>query len=334
MVETVRIGLIARDDCGGLAAQSQEFANNLPIDSTLVVQLGKKGRGTSFPFEWPNSLTVKGPWIDDLATCRQFVDQVDVVLSIETFYGPMILELAKQKGIPTVRYANPELYKREGETHVVLPTHWESERFPDAVVIPQGVTRQLATLRTGAAKHLLHVQAPAMMDRNGTGDFHVAMAHIQRPLKATIVGQGTLNHTQSSRHEYIYDQNFHQNRFDIFANDIDLLVLPRKYGGLSLPMLEAASFGIGIITTDLMPQREWLPLDSLVSISGSTIIKMVGGDFPVNDVDVYQLTKRIERFTNESIEDLSRASLVLADAYSWANVTPLWLDYFARILDA
>lgn len=332
----MRIGLVARQDCGGLAAQSLEFAKNLPITATMVVDLGELGRGPSFGYDWPMPIHVKGPWIDDLVSVRNFLNEVDVVLSIETFYGEMITELAKYRGIPTVRYANPELFKQEGESHVVLPTNWELNRMLQygATVIPQGVTmpeRTMDFVRHHEARTIMHFAAPAMMDRNGTLDFHAAMSHTRKGFTVKVAGPRDKIYVQGPQHDWHYDSEFRQNRLDFYTPDVDLLVLPRRYGGLCLPMLEAASYGIPTIAPDLSPQNEWFK-EGLVPTEGYDSIPMVNGSFRVHKTDIMQLTNTIDRYGSVSIKELSEHALTWAKSNSWEEVTPIWIDYFSKIL--
>lgn len=329
-----RIGLIARADNGGIAAQSQEFAKALPIEATLIVDLGDKGRGPNYPFDWPIPHYVDGPDIQDRPTVEAFLDRVDVVLSVETFYGTMVIDLARRRNIPTVRYANPELYKNEEESHVVLPTEWEMDRIPHATFIPQGIStlpNAKEFVRDRPAKNLLHVSAPAMLDRNGTADFFAALAHTHNSFNVTIVGQDNRNYFRHGKHNYITYSEFRENRFEYYTEDIDLAILPRRYGGLSLPMLEAASFGIPTLTTDLSPQNKWFTHDNLIPTIHSDLVNMVGGKFPVYSCDIPALSYRLDRYATQSLGFISRQAIGFAEHHSWKRIAPLWLEYFATI---
>lgn len=328
----MNIGLLARADNGGIAAQAIEFAENLPIFSTLLVDLGDKGRGHMHNYDWPNCTEVQGPRIDDVPRVLKFLDGLDVVLSIETFYGGQVIELATAYGIQTVRYANPELYKNEEEAHVVLPTEWERDRLPWATVIPQGVSAQSsARVRTGPAKTLLHFTSPAMMDRNGTKDFHAAMSMVNESFRVIIVGPAVYQYERSQKHEWIEVTHYAPDRLGHYTDEVDLLVLPRKYGGLSLPMLEAASFGIPTLAPDLSPQNAWFSPDALVPIDHRDMVNMVGGAFNVYSIHVKSLADRLDQLAKEPLTDLSTAALSFAERNSWKFVAPQWSDYFDNL---
>lgn len=328
----MRIGLVARQDCGGLAAQSIEFARNLPIAATMVVDLGDLGRGPSFDYPWVNPIHVKGPWIDDLAQVRWFLNEVDVVLSIETFYGAMITELAGMRHIPTVRYVNPELYRNEGESHVVLPTNWERDRVPQATVIPQGVTLPInAVVRDKPVATILHMASPAMMDRNGTSDFHAAINHTNLGFRIIVAGPQTKTYALEGRHDWVYDTSYRQDRLTLYSDDIDVLVMPRRFGGLCLPMLEAASFGIPTIALDVSPQNGWFS-KGLVPSEGFDTISMVGGNFEVHRTNIPLLTGMIDFYSQNSLRELSMDALEWARSNSWEVITPIWMEFFTKIL--
>lgn len=330
----MRIGLIARQDSGGLAAQSLEFAKNLPIAATFVVDLGEVGRGDTFPYDWHNPLYVKGPWIDELEKVRWFLDQVDVVLSIETFYGAMVTELASMRGIPTVRYVNPELYRDEGESHVVLPTHWEADRVQQATIIPQGVTIPEGInemVRDRPLKTILHMSAPAMMDRNGTADFHASVNHCRSTFKIIVAGAQNLIYEENPKHEWIHDKEIRSDRLSRYTPEIDLLVLPRRFGGLCLPMLEAASYGIPTLTLDVSPQNLW-PGTIRTEPIGYDLINMVGGKFSVYRSDYAALTEAMDAYADTSLKFKSEQSINWAKSNSWDIIAPMWMEYFEGIV--
>lgn len=333
----MRIGLIARSDNGGIAAQSLAFAEHLPIEVTLVVDLQDKGRGPLHSYDWPNPIHVAGPQINDFQAVNWFLDQCDVILTVETFYNGLIIDLARRRGIPRVRYANPELYKPEGETHIVLPTTWEIERFekyPNVTMIRQGIDipdNIDEMKRDRNAQVLLHMTAPAMLDRNGTIQFFGALNKCRQSFVAKIVGPNRLKYHESGKQQYIYETKYVKDRFAWYSDDIDLLVLPRRYAGLSLPMLEAASRGIPTITTDLSPQNTWFGPDALVKADTGIPMPMVGGQFRVHTVDVDALARKLDHLAKQSIAPLSQMAIEWAKYHSWELVAPEWMTYLENL---
>lgn len=337
-----RLGLVARNDRGGIAAQTIDMAQNLDPTATLVVDLGDKGRGDKAWDGYPNPIPVEvshgsRSWIIDRPAVQKFVSQVDVILSVETFYGTLITETAERHGVPTVRYANPELFRPEnGVTQVVLPSTWEAHRFPDAKIIPQAIDfpADRSTIHGDSLIHILHCAAPAMLDRNGTNIFLEALEYTDRKFQVTISGiddkQAKLIGRKQTGHSIHCDTRLVENRWDQYKPSHDLLVYPRRYGGNSLTLLEAAASGLPILTTNCAPQNRWLPEEALLPIAETTTHAFIGGRFQMHRADPRLLAQRLDRLAADpdGLADLAAASLSFAGSRSWRVLRPLWMSLF------
>ena len=60
-------------------------------------------------------------------------------------------------------------------------------------------------------------------------------------------------------------------RWDLYR-DADVLVSPRRFGGLSLPVLEAIGMGLVVMMTDCEPNRDWpiIPIEATVGTGRPT----------------------------------------------------------------
>ena len=106
----------------------------------------------------------------------------------------------------------------------------------------------------------LHVAGHrAVGDRNGTELFVKALRFLRHPCKVRLVGQdGALplpellpRHVElEANHGGVVD------RWDLYRG-ADVLVSPRRFGGLSLPVIEAIGMGLVVLMTDCEPNREW-----------------------------------------------------------------------------
>ena len=132
-----RLGLIVRSDFGGgLANQSYEMWRHLKPDATLVVLMGDLGRGTPEKFDaYDPAYLIRYRENDAQAifTMNEFLDQIDVLLSIETFYEPYVVEQAQIRKVERVLYANPELLNcydpAEIADRYLWPAEW-SQPYP------------------------------------------------------------------------------------------------------------------------------------------------------------------------------------------------------------
>lgn len=118
-------------------------------------------------------------------------------------------------------------------------------------------------------------------------------------------------------------------RWDQFRGQ-DVLVLPRRYGGLSLPTLEALAAGLVVVMPACPPNSVWP--GPKVDVLGWRKVRMRCGQVAVCDPDpghlasvMNDLCRRPERLAKWKAE-----SQAWAKANSWAALRPLWLAELER----
>jgi glycosyltransferase involved in cell wall biosynthesis len=189
------------------------------------------------------------------------------------------------------------------------------------------------------APQFLHLAAPAMLDRNGTGLVAAALHHVRTPIRLKTRGlrtaAGPLGGEPSGLAEketvgQVSVAHWPPSKLNIQLYDAaDVLVLPRRYGGLSMPMLEAASLGMPVITLNVPPQSEWFPPDQLVPILAQNTQRdqMIGGRFEVYDARPEALADVIDRFATEP-DLVARCSKLMddwAETNSWDALRVHWI---------
>jgi glycosyltransferase involved in cell wall biosynthesis len=120
----------------------------------------------------------------------------------------------------------------------------------------------------------------------------------------------------------------------VYPSYADVLVMPRRYAGLSLPVQEAASLGMGLVMLDVPPYNEMLAPESLVATRGPGIeVPMVGGTFTVHSGDVTALAAKMDELVRDPAlcERLSKHSDLLAESLSWDVWAPRYLDLLAEV---
>lgn len=331
-----KLGIVCRTDMGGIAAQTIDMAKHLEPEATLVVNLVDKGRGPYVERAWPNPIHTQvthgsKSWLTESDKLATFCDQVDVILTVETFYGELLQEIARSKGVKTVRYINPELYRPEPCDQEILSSEWERDRFPDMPVIPQAIEapKDKIRLRT-SLKTILFQGAPAMLDRNGSAIFLKALEHVKHPYHIWLRDVYDItfdqHNMQYQRHEIANNTISLANRWDIYNQDIDLLVYPRRYGGNSLTLLEAAACGIPILTTNCPPQNGWLPKQQLIAIKQEEQRNFIGGKYTLHHADPIHLAEKIDELYENplKLQRASQMSLRLAKERNWPTIKRQW----------
>lgn len=266
----MKIGLIARNEIArGIAIQSKNFYDNMPVDRVLLVRMERPDCGVD-DLWYKNFVSVDYNALNhtlDEAVVRKWLRGLDVVFTVETPNDWRIPEWCRQSGVKLVIQGNPEFF-RHGQPEVGnrphpdawwWPTSWRIDHLPAGPVMPVPMTRgSMQVDRKPGPVRIVHVMGKrAWQDRNGTDTFCDALRGTLEPMDAWIYGlDEVLPEMRAQR-----NQNLHLfpsgvlDRWEMY-DDMDVLVLPRKFGGLCLPALEAASRGVAVMMPDVPPNRE------------------------------------------------------------------------------
>lgn len=326
------VGLVARCDNGGLASQTWEAFRHLRPERTLVLDL-VSSRGICQPDRYP------GPgvhWLDAYPTDRQataFLEGLDVVFGAECWYSPTWTRIARELGVLCVLQANPELYDHleANGSRIVLPTPWESQRVPHSRILPVPIALDrfhLRAHRRERADVFYHISSGAMADRNGTGLLLAALRHVRAAI--TLILRSTRARTEIVRQPVrapgnvtVIELSHSDEPYYACWPDADVLILPRRYGGLCLPLQEAAALGMPAITTALPPQDDY-PHVALMPVTTSEQIATKAGSFSAWSVDPRALASEIDALAGapHRVRMLSDAALDWAASLSWDALLP------------
>jgi glycosyltransferase involved in cell wall biosynthesis len=276
------LGIIARSDNTGLGNQTRELVKMLNPDKILLIDSEHFNGNEQHP-EWYKdynvTTTLSGfPTKQELI---EFLRNIDVVLSCETFYRQDFLHYAKRRGIKTILQYNFEFLLNmsvpEAELPDVLlaPSLWNIDQIEKMVngrckVIhlppPTDSTLFENVRQNNMSKdhnRLLHVGGKfAAKDRNGTDTVLQMLKYSKASYELVITTQKfpeldlkdsrvTLNNSNPENREELY-------------NGFDAMLLPRRYAGLCLPMNEALISGLPVFMTDISPNNLILPKEWLV----------------------------------------------------------------------
>lgn len=278
-----RIGLIARADHTGLAIQTWCFWRNMKPARTLVVDLSRcSGQHPDMSmYEGdPNVSVWKSSVYPDVRPLPEqiledFLDDVDAVFTCETPYNTWLFQRAAEKGVKTVLQPNFEFldFTAVPQPDVyALPSLWHVDDIKsrlsgrDIIYLPVPVDTELLPYRQRTElKTILHTAGvQAMKDRNGTMLFLEAMKFVKTPVHALVRSQGELpTRGMVMPGNVRYDFGPKRWFYELYG-DQDLYVMPRRFGGLCLPMQEALALGMPTLMTGVPPQKDFLPAELLV----------------------------------------------------------------------
>jgi glycosyltransferase involved in cell wall biosynthesis len=335
----MRLGLIARADNSGLGVQCWEFSRHMQPAKTLVIDVGHLHNDTTdcnkatYLDRYPGATVSKG-WSPEALLLTQWLRDLDVVFSAEIFYNDVLVSLARRMGVRTVLQPNFEFLRPYPLPDMLaVPSRWRWDEIPEPKIllpVPIALDRFTPPASNPDRRHFLHVVGrPAIFDRNGTPDLLAALPHVKSSIRLTLKCQDrdylhnmTRAHGIPSNVELLLDSSDTQNYWENYSAG-DVMILPRRYGGLCLPANEALGAGMPVIMTDVDPNNAWLPREWL------TPAFQVGEFQATNRVDVFRadptmLAAKIDEFASD--DDFYNAAKTQADelakTYSWDNLLP------------
>lgn len=351
----MKLGLIVRADDRGLGVQSWEAYRHLNPDRTLLIDMGDIARDwETYPDRFPEATIVRYDTRNlPEQPVKEWLDGLDVVLTFETFYEWRIIDWAAELGVATVCQSNPELHHRSPKerqpTQWWAPTPWRLEHLPPStVVVPVPVALERFTGggiaskpngRTGPDSssnrlRVLHVAGRrAVYDRNGTEIVSLACQYVQEAVDVVITTQDAYQPDVRLRGPGMRAQvragNI-ENYWDLYAG-FDVLLMPRRYGGLCLPSQEAMAAGLGVIMPGCSPNESWpiLPLP----VADWSRARMPGGEIDLAAVSPRKVAEALDCLAVDRLRlaMLKDASRTWAIEHSWEALAPL---YRRRLEDA
>lgn len=352
----MEIGLLAFSSDTGLGYQTRDFYKHIPCSKVLIVDISKL-----------NNMPVDHSWIpsyedfrvtDGIPTDEDvewLVDGMDAVFLCETPLNYHLFEYAKEKGVATINQYNYEFLEHFRTPNLPMPTvlaspsTWGIERVKeihDNVVLwsvpmdTKGIKfRKLESLNT-----FIHVLGrPAANDRNGTLIFIEAAKRLGKKYTYKIYLQSpkelkTFEHYEPiaqaiNEAQKVLGDNLQvyldtENNLDMYKFG-DVLVLPRRYGGLCLPMWESLASGVPVIMPDISPNNSILPKEWLVEAE-------VKGSFQTSStIDLYEtnIDRLVEVMENmrDNITEYNIQAREIAESNSWDAQQPIILERFKKI---
>lgn len=271
-----RYGLIARATNKGLGQQTLEFSRHLPFAATLLV-LDNNPQVRQHPEWYPDAYVVN--WdvashkFQEWLQVEEFLKHVDVVFSVETMYDWDIIPLCHRQRKTTIIQGNPEFYVHHRRPELpqptawTWPTMWRLSELPPGPVIP--VPAPVGWAKPGGLdEEILTVVHPgghrAVGDRNGTETMVEMLRYFRGPATFRIYGlDGQLPEVprlDSGVHVELYPDGV-ADRWSMY-DGAHVMVMPRRYGGLCLPVLEALSVGLGVVMPDCSPNDDTWPVQT------------------------------------------------------------------------
>jgi glycosyltransferase involved in cell wall biosynthesis len=314
----MRWGLIARAESNrGLGVLTRLMYENLSPDSTLVVRVEHEYRQDVEVFPGATVVDWSGGDLPE-TEIREWLDGLDVVVSAETFYDWRVVNWAREQGVRTVLYVMPELFKRELFDGTLpmpdqfwYPSLWTPHPgLPAGDYLPVPCEQRPFVNFPDTDVRVIHVAGkPALADRNGTNLVALASKRAQ-PGNLTVYGQGALPRFHSN----VRVLPGPENKWEMYES-AHVLVMPRRYGGLCLPVIEALSCGLAVAMPDIPPNATW-PI-KFMGASADAVVEMPVGPIQTYVTDLTDLRVALSPSVDGGVEHCMLRSRQWAEANTW-----------------
>lgn len=331
----MRLGILARTEARGLGNQSHDVCLNLDPTKVLLIDPGPDKRFTQHPERYERWDTTTAQWCGGKLNpdvVRPWLQGLDVIYTAETTYDLRLPQWAAEAGVGVVVHANPEFLSPQDAKAAVTwwaATPWRLEHLPARTrVVPMPVP-EVQRAELNDRPRFLHVAGwPTVADRNGTGLVAEAAGLMSSGPEVVIRGQHS-DITRFRRPNLRVEAGNVPDHWDLYRN-ADVLVMPRRFGGLCLPALEALALGMPVVMSDCSPNEVWP--GPRIAVTQTQTVATRAGVIPLYDTDPHALAACLDELaTNRVLYDKYRHEAAdWAQANTWQALRPMWEDELAR----
>lgn len=338
----MKLGVVVRADDRGLAHLTQEFARHMRPERVLLVDVDDPRFPTRlldgdvvqaaqvFVAKFSGGL-LDGPIVE-------FLKGLTHVYTAETPYAPDFFERARAMGVASVCHVMPEFDRFTGErptlrpSAVWLPTRWRADLVEHSAIVPiPAPVAPRPRLRTQAHKFVHIIGSGARPDRAGTLAVYDAIREgptdVQWFLCAQDVRRGVPAQLRGCRNVTMQTGSV-VDRWSLY-DEADVLVAPRRWGGLSLPVLEACASGVPVIMLDVDPMGDFA--SALIESRYAGQFDAPGGKVEIHEANRHALTAAIIDFAKGGVDVMEESAHAgrMAGLYGW----PRWVDAYREALE-
>lgn len=333
------IGVVARAEDRGLGNLTWEAVRALQPDRVLVVTMGARDAGFVAHLDrFPGATVVEWNLDGQLpgGEVKRWLSGLDAVYCAETPYDERFPGWCAQLGVRCVIHAMPEFFRPAwAELPGVTwwnPTTWMQPSLPPGsriMPVPVALDRWPIPASDRAEPDVvtfLHVVGHRTAgDRNGTISLANALRRATAPMRVRFLVQGSSFPTvrSSPQVEIEVVRGGVEQYWDLYEG-ADVLVMPRRYGGLSLPVQEAAGAGLALVMTDVEPNRTW-PIVP-VPVRQRFPIHTPAGDVTTVEADPRVLALTLDHLATRRADllDHQLAARAWAEENDWDRWAPRW----------
>lgn len=334
----MKLGVIARTEIArGLAIQTRNFVEHMDVDRTLIIDMPT--RDCDLDEAWcPNPTHVaynaKTHTLPKDAVL-EWLDGLDAVFAVETPYDWDMPNWCRALGVKLFVQGNPEFVRhgQKGFEHLGnpiwwWPTSWRLEHLPYGRQMPVPMPDRPITARPAGDGPLrvLHVIGKrAFADRNGTEILLRALTQVRTNMEVTLhsIDGAVPEMMRNHRVKITKMPDAVEDRWSMYA-DHHVLVLPRRYGGLCLPALEAAACGLAVAMPYASPNEQLAQILLNVRRDGTRALNLACGQVQEIAVSHMDLAARLDELNADRATLEHAQHVAAATVPRWEQMKPIY----------
>lgn len=332
------LGMIVMGNDGGIGNQSRRLCYMLGPERILYVDSTGFSKNKEQHQDWYdgfNGYITKGFPTDKEVDV--FLKGLTHVYMIENPFNFRILSQSKKLGIKTYVAPNYEFCDNLDKPHLpipdtfLMPSYWHidtmQQKFGSNKVqyLPPPIDpSEFADARDynlgNHGRNFLHtVGTLATHDRNGTLDLIQSLKYTNSQFSLTIHSQHELPPEYKTDDKRVtYHIGTVPNACDVYKG-FDALILPRRYGGLCLPMNEALMSAMPVIMTDISPNNQVLPEQWLVTSNYKDVF-YARVNIEVYQSNIKELAKKLDWLCSVDMEALKLDAFDIGMGFSFSSL--------------
>jgi len=335
MNKELKIGLVARCDIGGLGHLSYDFWKNIyEITKELIVMSGRLDN----PYLYPKGIlcAIGRPTLEEI---DEFLKDINIVLAMETPYNWNIFSMAKKRGIKTILMPNYEW--SEVITPVIpdmylCPSKLDYKIFKDyptkVKYLPIPINREEFPFQQREKAHtfLFNNGGGGTGGRNGYEELTKAIPMVKSDVKFIIRSQMNVKPIKDNRVNFQFVNKKHE---DLYKEG-DVFLFPHKFDGLSLPIQEALSAGMPVLSTNFFPHNDYMPKEWFFEPEEWQLGKVCPECRVIEmaQLNPENIAKKIDEWADKDITEESKKADEIAEKISWKNLHDKYIEIFKELL--
>jgi len=331
----MKIGSIIFATQSGLGILAKDFYDNGIITDVLVVEHGKYDN-----MDWyKDSYVIKNHTVtnDDKNIIFDFVKNVDCLFLFETNFFPEILEAAKQynKKIILMPMYESSIFPILADLYLcpsILDSDYYRYMYPDhhidTITVPVNSNIKWKQ-RTTARKFIHNAGNGSFNDRNGTNIILEAMKYVKSPIELTIRSQTNIENTISDSRIKI---NTGTVSYKNLWTDGDVFIFPERFNALSLPIQEAFSSGLLVMSGNRYPINTWLPNLPLITPNKYIIEQNNNIQYKSAIYDPKTVAEFIDNWYGKNIETHSNIGKQWGQQNSWKQLKSKYINKIIEVI--